>query len=39
MGRPELGSLAGVLLVFVFFAVVAGDRGFLTPMGTSRWAR
>ncbi len=34
MGRPEFGSLAGVLLVFAFFAVVAGDRGFLTPLGT-----
>ncbi len=34
MARPEFGSLAGVILVFAFFAVVAGDRGFLTPMGT-----
>ena len=32
--RPELGAVAGAILVFVFFAVVAGDRGFLTSTGT-----
>ena len=32
--RPELGSLAGVILVFAFFAITAGDRGFLTWLGT-----
>jgi simple sugar transport system permease protein len=34
LNRPELGSLAGVILVFIFFAVVAGDSGFLSPRGT-----
>ncbi len=34
MARPEFGSLAGVILVFAFFAVVAGDRGFLSARGT-----
>ncbi len=34
LARPELGSLAGVLLVFGFFAFVAGDRGFLSARGT-----
>jgi simple sugar transport system permease protein len=32
--RPELGAVAGAILVFTFFAVVAGDRGFLTTTGT-----
>jgi len=34
MTRPELAAVAGAILVFVFFAVVAGDRGFLTFGGT-----
>lgn len=28
--RPELAAVAGAALVFVFFAVTAGDRGFLS---------
>lgn len=32
--RPELAAVAGAVLVFVFFAVTAGDRGFLTFGGT-----
>jgi len=32
--RPELGAIAGTVLIFIFFAVVAGDRGFLTFTGT-----
>lgn len=32
--RPELAAVAGSILVFVFFAVVAGDSGFLTAGGT-----
>ena len=27
--RPELAAVAGAVLVFVFFAIIAGDRGFL----------
>ena len=34
LARPELGAVAGAILVFVFFAVVAGDSGFLTSVGT-----
>lgn len=34
LNRPELGAVAGAILVFAFFAVVAGDRGFLTSTGT-----
>lgn len=34
MTRPELAAVAGAVLVFVFFAAVAGDRGFLTFGGT-----
>lgn len=34
MTRPELAAVAGAVLVFVFFAVVAGDQGFLTFGGT-----
>lgn len=32
--RPELGAVAGTILVFAFFAVVAGDKGFLSLSGT-----
>jgi simple sugar transport system permease protein len=30
LARPEVGAVAGTIAVFVFFAIVAGDRGFLT---------
>lgn len=35
LSRPEVGALAGAILVWVFFAVKAGDRGFLTNFGTA----
>ena len=35
--RPEMGALAGAVLVWVFFAIVAGDRGFLSPRGTANY--
>ena len=35
--RPEMGAVAGALVVWVFFAVVAGGRGFLTPRGTASY--
>ncbi len=35
--RPELAAVAGSILVFIFFAVVAGDSGFLTSGGTSSY--
>jgi simple sugar transport system permease protein len=33
LSRPELGAVAGAVVVFGFFAVVAGDEGFLTRNG------
>src|ERR687889_945646 len=35
--RPELAAIAGSILVFVFFAVLAGDSGFLTAGGTASY--
>src|SRR5918994_708087 len=35
--RPELAAVAGAILVFAFFAVVAGDSGFLTGGGTASY--
>jgi simple sugar transport system permease protein len=37
LSRPELGSLAGVVIVWLFFAIVAGDRGFLGVAGSSSY--
>ena len=34
MTRPELAAVGGAILVFAFFAIVAGDSGFLTFGGT-----
>lgn len=35
--RPEMGAVAGAIAVWVFFAIVAGDRGFLTARGTASY--
>jgi simple sugar transport system permease protein len=35
--RPELAAVAGAILVFAFFAVMAGDSGFLTQGGTASY--
>ena len=35
--RPELGAVAGTVVVWLFFAIVAGDRGFLTLRGTATY--
>jgi simple sugar transport system permease protein len=35
--RPELAAVAGAILVFTFFALVAGDSGFLTGAGTASY--
>jgi simple sugar transport system permease protein len=37
LGRPELAAVAGSLLVFVFFAAVASDNGFLSTAGTASY--
>jgi simple sugar transport system permease protein len=33
LGRPELGAVAGTVLVFVFFLTVAGDSGMFSAKG------
>jgi simple sugar transport system permease protein len=37
LGRPEFGAIAGALLVFLFFTITAGDRGFLSARGVASW--
>jgi simple sugar transport system permease protein len=37
LNRPELGAVAGAVLVWIIFAVVAGDNGFLTLNGTATY--
>ena len=37
LARPETGAMAGAILVFIFFAIVAGNRGFLNPRGIASW--
>jgi len=36
--RPELGSVSGALLVFLFFAIVAGDSGMFNADGILNWS-
>src|ERR687894_2803886 len=35
--RPEMGAAAGAIGVWIFFAVAAGDRGFLSARGTANY--
>jgi simple sugar transport system permease protein len=35
--RPETGAVAGAIAVWIFFAIVAGDTGFLSLLGTSNY--
>ena len=35
--RPEMGAVAAAIAVFIFFAVVAGKRGFLSLRGTANY--
>lgn len=37
LARPGLGALFGAVIVWVVFAVAAGDRGFLTMRGTASY--
>jgi len=37
MRRPELGAVGGAVLVWIIFAIFAGDRGFLTLRGTANY--
>jgi simple sugar transport system permease protein len=33
--KPEMGAIAGAIVVWIIFAVIAGDNGFLTMRGTA----
>jgi simple sugar transport system permease protein len=35
--RPEMGAVAGAIAVWLFFVIIAGDRGFLTLAGTATY--
>src|SRR5918996_1365075 len=35
--RPEIGALAGAIGVWIFFAIAAGNRGFLSWRGTANY--
>lgn len=37
LSRPELGSVSGAVLVFVFFALVAWDSGMFNADGILNW--
>ena len=37
LSRPEFGAIAGAVLVFLFFAIVAGNKGFLSSLGIRTW--
>lgn len=37
MIRPELGAIAGAILVFVFFMMIAFDSGMFAPKGIQNW--
>lgn len=38
MARPALGAFAGVVLVFVFFGITAGDTGMFAADGALSWS-
>jgi len=38
LSRPELGALAGTVLVFVFFAITAGGTGMFAADGILNWS-
>lgn len=37
MSRPEFGAVTGTVIVWLLFAALAGDRGFLTLRGTASY--
>jgi simple sugar transport system permease protein len=37
LARPELGAVVGAILVWIIFAILAGDNGFLTLNGTATY--
>ncbi len=36
--RPELGGIAGTILVFIFFFLTARDSGMFSPSGVMNWS-
>ena len=38
MIRPELGAICGVILVFVFFFLIARDSGMFAAQGVLNWS-
>ena len=38
MIRPELGAIAGAILVFMFFLAIARDTGMFSPEGVMTWS-
>jgi simple sugar transport system permease protein len=38
MIRPELGAIAGTILVFMFFLAIARDTGMFSPEGVMTWS-
>ena len=38
MIRPELGAIAGAVLVFMFFLAIAHDTGMFSPEGVMTWS-
>lgn len=39
LNRPELGSVAGAVLVFAIFAILAGDSGMFSLDGINGWIK
>ncbi|MEX1829837.1 ABC transporter permease [Luteibacter sp. CQ10] len=39
LDRPELGAIAGTVLVFAFFGIFAGDSGMFALDGVINWAK
>lgn len=37
LARPELGAVSGTVLVFLFFAITAGDSGMFAADGVMNW--
>lgn len=35
--RPEAGGVISAIVVFAFFAILAGKNGFLSPLGVAGW--
>lgn len=37
--KPEMGAISGAVVVWIFFAIIAGDRGFLSMNGTANYLK